>query len=56
METTASHSGGNTELVQEETKSPKIIKFKAKIKNKVKWKEDVIDNENMGKKKSKSKF
>ena len=34
-------------------KEPKVINFKAKIKNNVKWDTEVVDNENMGKKKSK---
>ena len=49
---------GNQTTTQtaEETKAPRVINYQAKIRKNVKWDEDVVDNENMGKKKSKSKF
>ena len=47
MERTANTAATVTE---EETKSPRVIHFKAKNKQNVKWDEEVIDNENLGKK------
>ncbi|CAI2385012.1 unnamed protein product [Moneuplotes crassus] len=53
MENTQIPGTSNTELTNEETKGPEVINFQVKNKQKVKWDENVIDNENMGKKKSK---
>lgn len=45
-----------TEPTKTETPTEKVVTIRLKPRRKVKWTEDVVDNEGMGKKKSKSKY